>query len=47
VADAVAAVLTTPNIHAGTVYIEVMTDAYEAPPMYKKLHENIVSPTDI
>jgi indolepyruvate decarboxylase len=27
----------------GAVYIEVMTDAYEAPPMYKKLHENVKS----
>jgi indolepyruvate decarboxylase len=27
----------------GAVYIEVMTDAYEAPPMYKKLHENVAS----
>jgi len=24
-------------------YIEVLTDAYEAPPMYKKLHENLKS----
>jgi indolepyruvate decarboxylase len=24
-------------------YIEVVTDAYEAPPMYKKLHENVKS----
>jgi indolepyruvate decarboxylase len=27
----------------GAVYIEVITDAYEAPPMYKKLHENVKS----
>src|SRR6201993_3261237 len=27
----------------GAVYIEVMTDAYEAPPMYKKLHEHVAS----
>jgi len=27
----------------GTAYIEVVTDAYEAPPMYKKLHENVES----
>jgi indolepyruvate decarboxylase len=27
----------------GAVYIEVMTDAYEAPPMYKKLREHIAS----
>jgi indolepyruvate decarboxylase len=26
-----------------TAYIEVVTDAYEAPPMYKKLHENVQS----
>jgi indolepyruvate decarboxylase len=24
-------------------YIEVVTDAHEAPPMYKKLHENVES----
>ena len=24
-------------------YIEVVTDAYEAPPMYKKLHEHVES----
>jgi indolepyruvate decarboxylase len=24
-------------------YIEVVTDAYDAPPMYKKLHENVES----
>jgi indolepyruvate decarboxylase len=27
----------------GAAYIEVVTDAYEAPPMYKKLHENVKS----
>jgi indolepyruvate decarboxylase len=27
----------------GPSYIEVVTDAYEAPPMYKKLHENVKS----
>jgi indolepyruvate decarboxylase len=27
----------------GAAYIEVITDAYEAPPMYKKLHENVES----
>jgi indolepyruvate decarboxylase len=27
----------------GAAYIEVITDAYEAPPMYKKLHENVKS----
>jgi indolepyruvate decarboxylase len=27
----------------GPAYIEVVTDAYEAPPMYKKLHENVES----
>ncbi len=27
----------------GAAYIEVVTDAYEAPPMYKKLHENVES----
>jgi len=27
----------------GPAYIEVVTDAYEAPPMYKKLHENVAS----
>jgi indolepyruvate decarboxylase len=27
----------------GDAYIEVVTDAYEAPPMYKKLHENVKS----
>jgi hypothetical protein len=25
----------------GAAYIEVITDPYEAPPMYKKLHENV------
>ena len=28
--------------HSG-VYIEVVTDAYEAPPLYQKLHENVES----
>jgi len=27
----------------GATYIEVITDSYEAPPMYKKLHENVKS----
>jgi hypothetical protein len=27
----------------GAAYIEVITDAYEAPPMYKKLHEHVES----
>jgi indolepyruvate decarboxylase len=27
----------------GAAYVEVITDAYEAPPMYKKLHENVES----
>ena len=27
----------------GAAYIEVITDAYEAPPMYQKLHENVKS----
>ena len=27
----------------GDAYIEVVTNAYEAPPMYKKLHENVKS----
>ena len=27
----------------GAAYIEVITDAYEAPPMYKKLHEHVAS----
>ena len=27
----------------GVAYIEVVTDVYEAPPMYKKLHENVES----
>jgi indolepyruvate decarboxylase len=27
----------------GASYIEVVTDAYEAPPMYKKLHQNVKS----
>jgi indolepyruvate decarboxylase len=27
----------------GAAYIEVITDVYEAPPMYKKLHENVKS----
>lgn len=27
----------------GASYIEVITDAHEAPPMYKKLHENVAS----
>ncbi|HUH69351.1 MAG TPA: thiamine pyrophosphate-dependent enzyme, partial [Mycobacterium sp.] len=27
----------------GAAYIEVITDPYEAPPMYKKLHENVKS----
>jgi len=27
----------------GAAYIEVITDAHEAPPMYKKLHENVES----
>jgi indolepyruvate decarboxylase len=27
----------------GAAYVEVITDAYQAPPMYKKLHENVES----
>jgi indolepyruvate decarboxylase len=27
----------------GAAYVEVITDAYEAPPMYKKLHEHVES----
>ena len=27
----------------GAAYIEVITDAYEAPPMYRKLHEHVES----
>jgi hypothetical protein len=27
----------------GAAYIEVITDPYETPPMYKKLHENVKS----
>ncbi|MDT5254402.1 MAG: indolepyruvate decarboxylase [Mycobacterium sp.] len=27
----------------GAAYIEVITDAYEAPLMYQKLHENVKS----
>jgi indolepyruvate decarboxylase len=27
----------------GAAYIEVITDAYDAPPMYKELHENVKS----
>jgi indolepyruvate decarboxylase len=27
----------------GAAYVEVVTDAYEAPPLYKKLHENVKS----
>jgi indolepyruvate decarboxylase len=27
----------------GAAYVEVITDAYEAPPLYKKLHENVKS----
>ena len=27
----------------GAAYIEVITDAYEAPPMYQKLHEKVKS----
>jgi indolepyruvate decarboxylase len=27
----------------GAAYIEVITDAYEAPPLYRKLHENVES----
>jgi indolepyruvate decarboxylase len=27
----------------GAASIEVVADAYEAPPMYKKLHENVKS----
>ena len=27
----------------GAAYIEVITDAHEAPPMYTKLHENVES----
>jgi indolepyruvate decarboxylase len=27
----------------GAAYIEVVTDPYEAPPLYKKLHENVKS----
>jgi indolepyruvate decarboxylase len=27
----------------GAAYIEIITDPYEAPPMYRKLHENVKS----
>ena len=27
----------------GAAYIEVITGAFEAPPMYRKLHENVES----
>src|SRR6516165_820055 len=36
-------VLKTAEQADGAAYIEVITDAYEAPPMYKKLHENVKS----
>ena len=29
----------------GAAYVEVITDAHEAPPMYTKLHENVESST--
>jgi indolepyruvate decarboxylase len=35
--------LKTAEYADGAAYIEVITDAYEAPPMYKKLHENVES----
>jgi indolepyruvate decarboxylase len=35
--------LKTAEQAAGAAYIEVITDAYEAPPMYKKLRENVES----
>jgi indolepyruvate decarboxylase len=35
--------LRTAEQAAGAAYIEVVTDAYEAPPLYKKLHENVKS----
>jgi hypothetical protein len=35
--------LTTAEQAGGAAYIEVITDAYEAPPMYKKLHEHVES----
>ncbi|MGB9306101.1 MAG: thiamine pyrophosphate-dependent enzyme [Mycobacterium sp.] len=36
-------VLKTAEQADGAAYIEVITDAAEAPPMYKKLHENVKS----
>jgi indolepyruvate decarboxylase len=36
-------VLKTAEQVDGAAYIEIVTDAYEAPPMYKKLHENVES----
>ena len=35
--------LKTAGQTGGAAYIEVITDAYAAPPMYKKLHENVKS----
>jgi len=35
--------LKTAEQAGGAAYIEVITDAHEAPPMYKKLHENVKS----
>ena len=35
--------LKTAEQAGGAAYIEVVTDAYEAPPLYKKLHENVKS----
>ena len=37
------AALRTAEQADGAAYIEVVTDAYEAPPLYKKLHENVKS----
>ena len=37
------AALRTAEEADGAAYIEVVTDAYEAPPLYKKLHENVKS----
>ena len=36
-------VLKTAEQADGAAYIEVITDAYEAPPLYRKLHENVES----
>jgi indolepyruvate decarboxylase len=35
--------LETAEQAGGAAYIDVVTDVYEAPPLYKKLHENVKS----